>query len=73
MSSTSSGGRHLDTVAPVRLVPSASRYTPRGRAGLIAVPAVLSRHSATASTLGAAAALAGSSAAAIALMLGLGR
>lgn len=70
---TTSGGRHLAAAAAVRLVPPASRYAPRGRAGLVTVPAVVARHAAAVSALGAALALGGSSAAAVALMLGLGR
>lgn len=70
---TPTGGRHLALGEIVRLVPTSSGYTPRGRTGLVATPSALARHAATLTLIGAATALAGTSATAIALMLGLGR
>ncbi|ROQ40711.1 hypothetical protein EDF46_0071 [Frondihabitans sp. PhB188] len=69
---TPDGGRHLALGEIVRLVPIRSGYTPQARTGFVA-PSALARHAAALSLIGAVAALAGTSATAVALMLGLGR
>ncbi len=55
-----------------RIVPASGfGYAPNGRSSM--APAFVARHAASVTGIGAAAALVGSSATAIALMLGLGR
>ncbi|BDZ48650.1 hypothetical protein GCM10025867_08910 [Frondihabitans sucicola] len=64
--------RHVAAAARVRLVPTSGfTYAPRGRASI--APTFVARHAAGVTGISAAAALVGSSATAIALMLGLGR
>ncbi|GAA4266593.1 hypothetical protein [Frondihabitans peucedani] len=65
-------GRHLAAAVRVRLVPTSGfRYSPKGRATV--TPTFVARHVSAVTGIGVAAALVGSSATAIALMLGLGR
>lgn len=72
--SGSAGARHLGAARLIHLVPATGfAYSPRGRTGLEPGSGFLARHAASVTGIGVIAGLAGSSATAIALMLGLGR